>query len=92
MAYLQLAFGVLSLLLTLMGSINKNNPNIQALVNASNKLNQNLNQSVSPVVPQIQYQYRGQDEYYQYYSDSTGRYWSRVDRNGVVQYAQNPNM
>lgn len=85
MAYLQLAFGILSLLLSIAGSINK----YQSLVN-SKQLNQI--QSVSPVVPQIQYQYRGQDEYYQYYSDSTGRYWSRVDRNGVVQYAQNPNM
>jgi hypothetical protein len=79
MAYVQLAFGIVSLLLTLSGAATQALPMLKTLVNKSSN-------------QQIQYQYRGQDQFFQYYSDETGRYWSRVDRNGVVQYAQNPNM
>jgi len=83
MAYVQLAFGIVSLLLTLSGAATQALPMLKTLVNKSS------NYQVSQ---QIQYQYRGQDQFFQYYSDETGRYWSRIDRNGVVQYAQNPNM
>jgi len=79
MAYVQLAFGIVSLLLTLSGAATQALPMLKTLANKSSN-------------QQIQYQYRGQDQFFQYYSDETGRYWSRIDRNGVVQYAQNPNM
>lgn len=50
---------------------------------------------VAPLVTKTQQpalQYRYADNEFAYYSDSTGRYWGRVSRSGVVQYAQNPNM
>ena len=50
---------------------------------------------VAPLVkpqPQQQLQYRYTDGEFAYYSDSQGRNWGRVNRSGVVQYAQNPNL
>jgi hypothetical protein len=49
---------------------------------------------VSPLIPsksEPQYVYRGQDADYRYWSDPSGRYWCRVDQNGLVQYAENPD-
>jgi hypothetical protein len=46
---------------------------------------------VAPLVPaktQPQYVYRGEDSDYRYWSDSTGRYWCRMNREGALQYAE----
>lgn len=40
----------------------------------------------------IQYIYRGNDGTYRYYSDNTGTYWTRVNIQGVIEYAQNPSV
>jgi hypothetical protein len=48
---------------------------------------------VSPMIPsksEPQYVYRGEDAQYRYWSDPSGRYWCRMDRDGMVQYAENP--
>lgn len=50
---------------------------------------------VSPLMPaksQPQYVFRGEDAEYRYWSDASGRYWCRMDRQGQVQYAENPEM
>lgn len=50
---------------------------------------------VTPLVKkqtQEQLQYRYNDGEYAYYSDSTGKNWGRVNRSGMIQYAQNPNV
>lgn len=52
---------------------------------------------VAPLVkpqpqPQQQLQYRYTDGEFAYYSDSQGRNWGRVNRSGMIQYAQNPNL
>lgn len=36
--------------------------------------------------------YRYNDGEYAYYSDAQGRNWGRVNRSGMIQYAQNPNL
>ncbi len=41
---------------------------------------------------QEQLQFRYNDGEYAYYSDSTGKNWGRVNRSGMIQYAQNPNV
>ena len=49
---------------------------------------------VAPLVTkpqQQQLQYRYADNEFAYYSDSTGQCWGRINRSGIVQYAQNPN-
>lgn len=38
----------------------------------------------------INWQYRGHDGTWRYYSDSTGRFWCRVNIEGVQQYCENP--
>lgn len=49
---------------------------------------------VAPLIPksQPQYVFRGEDAEYRYWSDASGRYWCRMDRQGQVQYAENPEM
>jgi hypothetical protein len=50
---------------------------------------------VAPLIPgksQPQYVFRGEDAHYRYWSDASGRYWCRMDRQGQVQYAENPEM
>ena len=39
----------------------------------------------------IQWQYRGNDGIWRYYSDGSGRYWCRVNIQGVQEYCENPN-
>ncbi len=38
----------------------------------------------------LQYQYRGNDGMWRYYSDPTNVYWARVNLQGTIEYAQNP--
>ena len=49
---------------------------------------------VAPLIPKSQpeYVFRGEDAQYRYWSDSSGRYWCRMDRQGQIQYAENPEM
>lgn len=49
---------------------------------------------VAPLIPksQPQYVFRGEDAQYRYWSDASGRYWCRMNRQGQVQYAENPEM
>jgi hypothetical protein len=45
-----------------------------------------------PTKPQPQYVYRGEDAQYRYWSDPSGRHWCRMDRDGMVQYAEVPQI
>lgn len=50
---------------------------------------------VAPLVTKTQQpalQYRYSDGEFAYYSDSQGKNWGRVNRSGMIQYAQNPNL
>lgn len=38
----------------------------------------------------IQWQYRGNDGTWRYYSDFSGRYWCRVNIQGTQEYCENP--
>jgi hypothetical protein len=38
----------------------------------------------------IPWQYRNNDGVWRYYSDPTGRYWTRVNIQGVYEYCENP--
>ena len=39
---------------------------------------------------EIQWQHRGNDQHWVYYSDQIGRYWCRVNRQGIREYSENP--
>lgn len=59
----------------------------------------NINKEVRPVIQKHLYQskntwqwtYKGYDNNFQYYSDPSGYYWCRVNKNGICEYATNPN-
>ena len=38
----------------------------------------------------IEWQYRGNDGTWRFYSDRSGRYWCRVNIQGVYEYCENP--
>lgn len=40
----------------------------------------------------IQWQFRGHDGMWRYYSDASGRYWFRTNIQGVQEYSENPQI
>lgn len=40
----------------------------------------------------LQWQYRGNDGLWRYYSDPSGRYWARVNIQGVYEYSESPHL
>lgn len=41
---------------------------------------------------EVQWQFRGHDGTWRYYSDPTGRYWFRTNIEGVREYSENPHI
>jgi hypothetical protein len=76
---LQIACGVLSLILTLIQVGEKASPIVSEV--SQKYKSQNLYTV-----------YQGCDAFYQYYSDASCKYWMRIDSVGRVQYATNPNL
>jgi len=94
--YLQIAAAVVSLLLGLAQMTKESQPLVQ-------KIQQNHQQSVAQRQAEqakrraseianmkIEWQYRGNDGTWRYYSDPSGRFWSRVNIQGVYEYSENP--
>lgn len=80
MAYAQLAFGIISLIMTIMGVAKNATPMVEELLQGK-------------VVKQNLYSvYQGNDPYYRYWSDPSGKYWMRVDVYGRIEYSENPNL
>jgi hypothetical protein len=80
MAYVQLAFGIISLIMTIMGAAKNATPVVEEFLNKK-------------VVNQPFYSvYQGNDPYYRYWSDPSGKYWMRLDVYGRVEYSENPNL
>ena len=77
MFYLQLAMGIVSLLVGITQMTKESMPLVKTIVAQS--------QAPSP-----NFQYRYSDANYKYYSDPTGKYWSRVNVQGYIEYAQIP--
>jgi hypothetical protein len=77
MFYLQLAMGIVSLLIGLTQMTKESMPLVQNIV-------------AQRQAPNPNFQYRYSDANYRYYSDSTGQNWSRVNAQGYIEYAQIP--
>ena len=90
MVYIQIAIGIVSLLMGLTQLAKEGKPIVQQAVNYSQ---QQVAQAMATNIERmnLEYHYKGQDNTYQYYSDNTNRYWRRVSRQGVIEYAMNPN-
>ena len=90
MFYLQLAIGIVSLLVGFAQIAKEGTPIVKQVVQQHQQsvAQQRADQQARM---NIQYHYRGHDNVWRYYSDATGRYWTRVNVQGVVEYCQPTN-
>ena len=91
MFYLQLAIGIISLLVGLTQVTKEGAPLLQKAV-AHHQQVSAQQRATQQAQMNIQYQYRGNDGTWRYYSDPTGTYWTRVNLAGLTEYAQNPTV
>lgn len=95
MLYLQIAAAVVSLLLGLANITKESAPYIQKVQENQRQAEIKRQQEQSQMKAQqiasmgINWQYRGNDGTWRYYSDPTGRFWSRVNIQGVYEYCEN---
>lgn len=94
--YLQIAAAVVSLLLGLAQMTKESAPYVekyqqhQQQVEVHKKQQEAQNKATRIASMAIQWQYRGNDGTWRYYSDSNNFYWCRVNIQGVYEYAENP--
>jgi hypothetical protein len=94
--YLQIAAAVVSILLGLAQMTKESQPLVEKY--QENRQQALLRQQKDEALRRateisnmgIQWQYRGNDGTWRYYSDQTGRFWCRVNIQGVYEYAENP--
>ena len=95
MLYLQIAAAVVSLLLGLAQMTKESQPIVQKMQERHHQAEIQRQQSEAQRKAQmiagmgISWQYRGNDGTWRYYSDPAGRYWSRVNIQGVYEYCEN---
>lgn len=96
MLYLQIATAIVSLLLGLAQMTKESQPLVRQIREnqhqASLQRQQELAQKRAEEISQmpISWQFRGHDGTWRYYSDSSNRYWARVNIQGVYEYCENP--
>lgn len=91
MGMLQLALGIISLIVGIATISKESAPIIQKL-QEQHYHNQIVRKATTQASMNIQYVYRGSDVNYRYYSDTSGYYWKRENIQGIIEYAQNPNV
>lgn len=97
MLYLQIAAAVVSILLGLAQMTKEGQPLMQKIQESRQQalLNQQQEEAVRRATEisnmGIQWQYRGNDGTWRFYSDHTGRYWCRVNIQGVYEYTESPH-
>ncbi len=95
MLYLQIAAAVVSLLLGLAQMTKESQPLVQKMQEKRQQAEIKRQQYEAQRHAQeiagmgINWQCRGHDGTWRYYSDPTGRYWSRVNIQGVYEYCEN---
>lgn len=94
--YLQIAAAVVSLILGLAQMTKESTPYVekykqhQQQVEVYKKQQEAVEKATKISNLNIQWQYRGNDGVWRYYSDSNNFYWCRVNIQGVYEYAENP--
>ena len=91
MGILQLAIGIVSLIMGL-ATISKESVPIIQRIQHQHHQNESIQRANEQARMNIQYIYRGNDAIYRYYSDNSGYYWKRENIQGVIEYAQNPSV
>ena len=96
--YLQIAAAVVSLLLGLAQMTKESAPYVekyqqhQQQVEIVKKQQEAQSKAAKIANMNIQWQYRGNDGTWRYYSDGTNLYWCRVNIQGIYEYAENPSL
>lgn len=96
--YLQIAAAVVSLLLGLAQITKESSPIVKKIQENQHKAalckQQECIKKRATEISQMQisWQYRGNDGVWRYYSDPSGRFWSRVNIQGVYEYCENINI
>lgn len=94
--YLQITTAVISLLLGLAQMTKESQPFVEKIQKNHQQTLQQRQQELAQkrageiAQMQITWQYRGNDGTWRYYSDNGGRYWARVNIQGVYEYCENP--
>jgi hypothetical protein len=93
MFYLQIAAAVVSLLLGLTQITKESQPIVQNVHEIYQDYRQQKAYEKARQIAgmNIQWQLRGNDGVWQYYSDPTGRFWARVNSQGICEYSENPS-
>jgi len=85
----QIAVGVASLFLALLQGAKETQPYVQQY-KEHQKIEHAKHTAAVIAGMNLQWQYRGNDGVWRYYSDPTNRFWSRVNIQGVTEYSENP--
>lgn len=94
--YFQIAAAVVSILLGLAQMTKESAPLVQHIQeNRQKELERRQQEEVQRRATMIaamgiQWQYRGNDGTWRYYSDPSGRYWCRVNIQGTQEYSESP--
>jgi hypothetical protein len=89
MGILQIVIGVVGLIVGLTTLTKESAPYVQKFIERQHQ-EEIVKRATVQSQMNIQYIYRGNDGTYRYYSDANGVFWMRVNIQGVVEYAQNP--
>lgn len=98
MLYLQIAAAVVSLLLGLAQMTKESTPYVEKYQQHQQQVEMQKKQQEAQVRASriasmnIQWQYRGNDGTWRYYSDINNFYWCRVNIQGVYEYSENPHL
>lgn len=96
MFYLQIAAAVVSLIIGLATITKESAPLVEKVQEnqrqAQLRQQQDMMQQRAAQIATmgINWQYRSHDGRWRYYSDNTGRYWCRVNIEGIYEYCENP--
>jgi hypothetical protein len=94
--YLQVAAAVVSLMIGMFNLTKESKPIVERIQenhrqNLLVKQQQEIVKRATQIAHMpIQWQYRNNDGTWRYYSDETGRYWCRVNIQGIYEYSENP--
>lgn len=94
--YLQIAAAVVSILLGLAQMTKESQPLVQKIQDnrqkelARQQQDEAVRRATEIAQMGIQWQYRGNDGTWRFYSDQSGRYWCRVNIQGVYEYSESP--
>lgn len=87
MFYLQIAAAIVSLLIGIVQVTKESVPLVQQVTQQRAQI-----KAMEIASMNINWQYRGSDNDWRYYSDVNNVYWCRINAQGIVQYSERPKV